>query len=45
MPQFVIVREMPGAGGLAREDLKGAAEKSCSVLRDLGPTFNGCIVT
>lgn len=37
MPQFVIEREMPGAGRLAREDLKGAAEKSCSVLRDLGP--------
>jgi hypothetical protein len=37
MPQFVIERDMPGVGGLGREDLKGASEKSCSVLRDLGP--------
>lgn len=37
MPQFVIEREMPGVGGLGAEDLKGASQKSCSVLRDLGP--------
>ena len=37
MPQFVIEREMPGVGSLGREDLKGASQKSCAVLRDLGP--------
>jgi cell division inhibitor SulA len=37
MPQFVIEREMPGAGELSREDLKMASQTSCSVLRDLGP--------
>jgi hypothetical protein len=37
MPQFVVEREMPGAGGLGAEDLKGASQKACSVLRDLGP--------
>jgi hypothetical protein len=37
MPQFVIEREMPGAGTLAAEDLKQASQTSCSVLRDLGP--------
>jgi hypothetical protein len=37
MPQFVIEREMPGVGALGQDDLKGAAQKSCSVLRDLGP--------
>lgn len=37
MPQFVIEREMPGVGDLGRDELKGASEKSCSVLRDLGP--------
>ena len=37
MPQFVIEREMPGVGGLGAEDLKGASQTSCSVLRDLGP--------
>jgi hypothetical protein len=37
MPQFVIERDMPGVGALGADDLKGASEKSCSVLRDLGP--------
>ena len=37
MPQFVIEREMPGAGSLGAEDLKLASQTSCSVLRDLGP--------
>ncbi len=37
MPQFVIEREMPGAGKLSSDDLKQASQTSCSVLRDLGP--------
>ena len=37
MPQFVIERDMPGVGSLGAEDLKGASQTSCSVLRDLGP--------
>ena len=37
MPQFVIEREMPGAGQMGAGDLKGASQTSCSVLRDLGP--------
>jgi hypothetical protein len=37
MPQFVIERNMPGVGALGQDDLKGASQKSCSVLRDLGP--------
>ena len=37
MPEFVIEREMPGAGQLSREDLKMASQTSCSVLRELGP--------
>jgi hypothetical protein len=37
MPQFVIEREMPGVGSLGQNELKGASQKSCSVLRDLGP--------
>ena len=36
MPQFVIEREMPGAGQLSPEDLKLASQTSCSVLKDLG---------
>ena len=37
MPKFVIEREIPGAGDLSSEDLHGISEKSCSVLRELGP--------
>ncbi|TNE31053.1 MAG: DUF4242 domain-containing protein [Alphaproteobacteria bacterium] len=37
MPQFVIEREMPGAGSLSASDLQGASQQSCSVLRDMGP--------
>jgi hypothetical protein len=37
MPQYVIERELPGAGSLTQEQLQGVAQKSCGVLRDLGP--------
>jgi uncharacterized protein DUF4242 len=37
MPKFVIEREIPGAGKLSPEELHGVAQKSCNVLRNLGP--------
>ena len=37
MPKYVIERELPGAGDLSKADLQGVAQKSCGVLRDLGP--------
>lgn len=37
MPKFVIEREIPGAGKLSSEELKGIAQKSCGVLKELGP--------
>ena len=37
MPQCVIEREMPGVGKLGADDLRGASQGSCTVLRDLGP--------
>ena len=39
MPKYVIEREMPGVGALAVPELKAASQKSCSVLRDLGPSI------
>ena len=36
MPRYVIEREVPGAGKLSDAQLKGIAEKSNQVLRDLG---------
>ena len=37
MPKFVIEREIPGAGDLTAADLQGISQKSCGVLRELGP--------
>lgn len=37
MPKYVIEREMPGAGQLSAEELRGASQNSCGVLQELGP--------
>jgi len=37
MPRYLIEREIPGAGKLSQQELKGIAQKSCSVLNRLGP--------
>ena len=37
MPRFVIEREIPGAGKLTPEQLQGVADKSCTVLHEMGP--------
>jgi hypothetical protein len=37
MPKFVIERNIPDAGKLTEEQLAGISQKSCSVLRKLGP--------
>ena len=39
MPKYVIERELPGAGNLNKNELHGIAEKSCSVLNELGPAI------
>src|SRR5688500_9661952 len=36
MPRYVIERNLPGAGQLSSEQLRGVAQKSCTVLRELG---------
>jgi len=37
MPKYVIEREIPGAGKLTADELKAISQKSCAVLRKLGP--------
>jgi hypothetical protein len=37
MPKFVIEREIPGAGKLAKQELCAISQKSCGVLRSMGP--------
>ena len=37
MKTYLIEREIPGAGKLTAEELKGISQTSCSVLREMGP--------
>ena len=39
MPKYVIEREIPGAGKLSAEELRGISQKSCAVLEKMGPTI------
>jgi hypothetical protein len=39
MPRYVIERELPGAGKLTADELHGISQKSCSVIRELGPSI------
>jgi len=37
MPKFVIEREITGAGKLPKPELQAISQKSCSVLKEMGP--------
>jgi hypothetical protein len=37
VPQYVIERELPGAGKLSPEELQAISQKSCGVLSNMGP--------
>lgn len=37
MPKYVIERSIPGIGGASADELQAISEKSCGVLRELGP--------
>ena len=37
MPQYLIERNIPGAGKLTAAELQGISQKSCSVLNKMGP--------
>jgi hypothetical protein len=37
MPKYVIEREIPDAGKLSAQELHAVSQKSCEVLRSLGP--------
>ena len=39
MPKFLIEREIPNAGSLSPDQLQGISQKSCSVLRAMGPNI------
>jgi len=37
MPKFVIERDIPQAGSLSSEQLQAISQKSCGILREMGP--------
>ena len=37
MLKYVIEREIPGAGNMSPQELQSVSQKSCRVLRNLGP--------
>ena len=37
MPKYIIEREIPNAGDLTAQDLQGISQKSCSILKNMGP--------
>jgi hypothetical protein len=39
MPQYLIERNIPGAGSFTPETLQAISQKSCGVLNGLGPTI------
>lgn len=39
MPKYVIERDIPNAGSLGPEELRAVSQKSCGVLRNLGPSI------
>ena len=39
MPRFIIEREIPNAGALSTTELQAISQRSCDVLRDLGPSI------
>jgi hypothetical protein len=39
MPKFLIEREIPNAGKLSPQELQAVSQKSCGVLRGMGPSI------
>jgi Protein of unknown function (DUF4242) len=37
MPKYVVEREIPGAGKMSMDTLQKVSQKSCGVLREMGP--------
>jgi len=37
MPRYVIERNIPNVGKLSADELQAVSQKSCGVLRDMGP--------
>ncbi len=39
MPRYLIDREIPGAAKMSKQELYAISQKSCDVLREMGPSI------
>lgn len=39
MPKFVVEREIPSIGQVSAEELQAISQKSCAVLKEMGPSI------
>ncbi len=39
MPKYIIERDIPGAGNLSPEELQAISQKSCGILKEMGPAI------
>lgn len=39
MPKYIIERDIPDAGKLSDSELQGISQKSCGILKDMGPSI------
>jgi hypothetical protein len=37
MPKYIIEREIPGVGNLTEQEFRSISQKSCCVLKEMGP--------
>jgi len=37
MPKYLIERKIPGAGNLTPQELQSISQKSCGILKEMGP--------
>ena len=40
MPKYLIEREIPGAGQMSASELRAISQRSCEVIRNLGPDLH-----
>lgn len=40
MPKYLIEREIPGAGQMSASDLQAISQRSCEVIKNLGPDLH-----
>ncbi len=40
MPKYLMEREIPGAGQMSASDLQAVSQRSCAIIKNLGPDLH-----